>query len=86
MATIIGKKEVRQKFNRLKEYLIDTGLMQTGIISKIARNLGITPNAVWQWVHNKQDPPLAQLLRLCAYLKCKPEELIVENNPFAKPI
>lgn len=85
MARIKSKSIVKTeglKLNTIKDFLKSRKILKYGIASKIARNLGVSANIVCMWMRNERNPPIAQFLRLAAYLECEVSDLIVKENPF----
>ena len=72
----MNTKTERQKLNRIKEVLAETG--HTG--KWLAEQLGKDPVTVSKWCTNTSQPDLYTLMQLSHLLKVNIRDLIVNNN------
>jgi transcriptional regulator with XRE-family HTH domain len=70
---------VKTPYNRIKGALGDARKKN----KDLAEFMRVTPNAVSDWVNNKNQPSIADLFRIAEFLECEPGELL---NPKHKTL
>ncbi|TDX02226.1 helix-turn-helix domain-containing protein [Dinghuibacter silviterrae] len=63
---------MKAPFNRIKGALGDARRKN----KDLAEFMGVTPNAVSDWVNNKNQPSIPDLFRIADFLDCEPGELL----------
>lgn len=62
--------------SRIGELIEEKGYMK----KHIAKQLGITPNQLSNWIHDNNYPPLKKAFNLADLLGCKVDDLYERNN------
>ena len=56
----------------IRELRLELGMSQ----ERLAREVGVTQGAVWQWEHGISTPTVARLRKLAFVLNCSVEDLM----------